>query len=98
NITLTGYLFEHREISVESDPIDLPAITLRQRTAPLMISTQPEGANILINGQLQQQQTPPSITLLPGTYVVTLEKDGRVETQKVEMLDQMVFLRIPLNP
>jgi hypothetical protein len=63
-----------------------------------MVSTQPAGANIRIDGQLQAQQTPASITLKPGSYLVTVEKDGHTESERIDMLDHPVFLKIPLGP
>jgi serine/threonine-protein kinase len=97
-VSQAGYLLEYREVHVGSSALDVPVIALRQPGAALMVSSQPAGADIRIDGQLQAQQTPASIILKPGTYMVTVEKDGRSEVQRIDMLDSPVFLRIPLGP
>ncbi len=50
-----------------------------------------------VNGQLVQQVTPAQITLPPGNYSITVEKGGKTQTQKVEIGQGMVYLRIPLS-
>ncbi|MCB9728483.1 MAG: PEGA domain-containing protein [Deltaproteobacteria bacterium] len=49
-----------------------------QRRGTLTVRTEPPGAEILINGKLQQQRTPASYDgLYPGSVVVTARKGGR---------------------
>lgn len=93
-----GYQNEYREIHVAETAMDAPLVTLRQPTGTLMLTTTQPGAGVRINGELQRQLTPAQIILPPGIYSVTVEKGGRSQTQKVEIQDGTVYLRIPLGP
>jgi serine/threonine-protein kinase len=97
-VSQAGYMNEYREIQVGKTAMDIPVITLRQPGGTLMVSSDPPGATVRINGQPQDQVTPASITLKPGTYTVTVEKGGRSQSQRVEMQDSPVLLRVPLGP
>jgi serine/threonine protein kinase len=96
-VSQAGYQNEYREIHVGTTAMDIPVITLRQPGGTLMVSSDPPGATVRINGQLQDQQTPASINLRPGTYTVTVERAGRTETQRVQIQDSPVLLRVPLG-
>ena len=99
NVTISqaGYENEYRELHVGDTAQDLPPINLRKPSGTLMLTTVPAGANVRVNGELQKQVTPAQINLAPGTYSITVEKDGRSQTQKVQMDQSLVFLRIPLE-
>jgi len=92
----TGYENEYREVRVSDTAQDLPVVLMRKPSATLMLSTNPPGANVLVNGQLVPQITPAQLTLAPGTYNITVEKGGRSQTQKIEIRQDPVYLRIPL--
>jgi hypothetical protein len=62
-----------------------------------MLNTVPPGASIRINGQLISQVTPAAISLKPGSYSVTVEKGGLTETQRIDVQDSPVYVRIPLG-
>jgi serine/threonine protein kinase len=96
-VSQAGYMNEYREIHVGNTAMDVPVITLRQPGSTLMVSSDPPGAAVRINGQPQSQVTPATITLKPGTYEVTVEKGGRSQTQRVEIQDSPVLLRVPLG-
>jgi serine/threonine protein kinase len=99
NLTVSqaGYENEYRELRVGDTAQDVPPITLRKPTGTLMLTTNPPGASVKVNGQLIQQVTPAQITLPPGNYSITVEKGGRTQTQRVEIGQGMVYLPIPLN-
>ena len=99
NLTISqaGYENEYREIRIGETAQDVPPITLRKPSGTLMLTTNPSGASVRVDGQLVQQITPAQITLPPGTYSVTVEKGGKTQTQKVEIGQGMLYLRIPLN-
>jgi serine/threonine protein kinase len=99
NLTISqaGYENEYREIHVGDTAQDVPPITLRKPSGTLMLTTNPPGASVRVNGQLIQQVTPAQITLPPGNYSITVEKGGKTQTQRVEVEQGMVYLRIPLN-
>jgi len=85
SLVLPGYQIERREIDVGSGPVELPAIILRAPGGTLMLSSAPAGAAILVNGKRSPQVTPAQLALAPGTYRITVEKDGIQNTSTVEI-------------
>ena len=58
----------------------------------LMLSSDPVGAVVLINGKRQTQVTPAQIQLAPGSYSITVEwKDGKQATRTVQIKDGINF-------
>ncbi len=99
SITLPGHLTEHREIEVTGNPQDLPLISLRGASGTLMLNTVPPGATILIDGRAWPQGTPAQINLMPGTYNVTVEKNGRSASERIEIrTGTTIYRKIPLGP
>ena len=84
-LTMPGYQIEHRDVEVGSSPVELPAVILRAPSGTLMVSSDPAGAAVLVNGRRLAQTTPAQIPLAPGTYSITVEKDGRQSTSNVEI-------------
>jgi serine/threonine-protein kinase len=84
-ITMPGYQIEHREVVVGTGPIELPAVLLRAASGTLMLTTVPTGAAISVNGQRQAQLTPAQLHLPPGSYKITVEKDGLTSTAPLEL-------------
>jgi len=75
------------------------------KTGLIYIKTQPEGANIYLNGKLITEKSPASIQeLLPGVYKVTLllaeyypwKSEVDVEAGKVSRIDKVILF--PLKP
>ena len=98
SISQAGYENEYREIRIGDTAQDIPPITLRKPSGTLMLTTNPPGASVRVNGKAIPQITPAEITLPPGTYSITVEKGGLSQTQRVEIQQSPVYLRIPLNP
>ncbi|MDP9055294.1 MAG: protein kinase [Acidobacteriota bacterium] len=98
NLTFSqaGYENEYREVHVGETAEDVPPITLRKLSGILMLTTNPPGATIRIDGHLVPQVTPAQLTLSPGNYSITVEKSGKTQTQKVEIQQSPIYLRIPL--
>jgi hypothetical protein len=96
-ISQAGYENESREIRIGAAATDVPSITLRRLTGTLMVTTNPAGASVRINGKLVPGLTPAQIDLPPGTYSVTVEKGGRSETQRVDLGETTKYLRIPID-
>ena len=84
-VTLPGYQTVHREIDVTDGPQDLPPIVLHAHTATLLLSSEPQGASVTVNGKLQEKTTPAQLTLPPGNYTIVVSKDGRSETRMVQL-------------
>jgi serine/threonine protein kinase len=84
-ITLPGYQTEHREIDSSGGPQDMPPITMRLVVGTLMLSSDPPGASISIDGKLQDKVTPAQLNLPPGSYNIALSKDGKTESRVVQI-------------
>ena len=99
NLTLSqaGYENENKEIHIGDTAQDIAPITLRKPGGTLMLTTNPAGASVRIDGKLIQQVTPAAIDLAPGSYSITVEKGGRTQTQRVEIRQSIVYLPIPLT-
>ena len=84
----SGYDVEHRDVDVGSSTRELPPIVMRSVQGTLMLSSDPTGATILVNGKRQSQVTPAQIQLAPGSYSITVEwKDGKQTTKTVQIKD-----------
>lgn len=96
-VSQVGYLNEYREVRVGDTAVDVPPISLRQPTSTLMVSTDPPGASVRINGQLMPQSTPAVLSLKPGLYAVTVERNGISTTKSVQLGEDLVHLRFTLS-
>ena len=76
---LPGYGVERREFDVGTEALELPSVILRAQTGTLAVNTVPKGASIQLNGKKIDQLTPVMLPLAPGSYKITLEKDGVAE-------------------
>ena len=85
SIVLPGYQIEHREFMVGTRPLELPPIVMQAAGGTLMLSSDPPGAAISINGKRIDQVTPAQLSLGLGFQSITLEKGGRQVTEKVEI-------------
>jgi serine/threonine protein kinase len=87
NITLMlpGYQIEHREVNVGLGPYEMPAMILHSQAGVLMLSSNPSGAAILVNGKTLSEVTPARLSLAPGTYRITVEKNGLASENTVEI-------------
>src|SRR5271167_3354331 len=62
-----------------------PPALLSQTPAPpgrLQIDSEPDGANITVNGKLMNQKTPATLVVSPGTYTISVA--GESEAGKSE--------------
>jgi serine/threonine protein kinase len=97
-VTLPGYQIEHRQVDVGSSPMEVPAVVLRAIGGTLMLTSEPKGASISVDGRKISQLTPAQIPLSPGSYKITVEKDGKQNTQTVDVQNgKLTFLKIPLE-
>jgi len=96
-ITLPTYQVEHREITVGSEALALPAIVLRPIGGTVMLTSVPSGAGVLVNGRSTGQSTPAQLMLSPGSYTIGVEKDGKQATQTVEVRNGISFLKLVLE-
>ncbi len=96
-ISQAGYLNEYREVRVGDSAVDVPQVALRQPMGTLMVSSSPGGAAIRINGELKPQITPAVLSLKPGPYSVTVEKNGLSKTEHVDLGDNLIHLSVTLE-
>jgi archaellum component FlaF (FlaF/FlaG flagellin family) len=82
---MPGYGVEHREFNVGTEPLELPMVMLRAQTGDLMLTSVPSGATVVINGKKIEQTTPAQLHLPPGSYKVTVAKDGREGSTTVDI-------------
>jgi uncharacterized membrane protein len=95
-ISQAGYESEFREIHIGDTATDVPPITLRKPSGTLWLSTSPSGASVRVDGKLIPQLTPAQITLAPGSYTITVEKGGKQQTQRIDIQQSPVYLKMPL--
>jgi len=98
-VTMPGYQIEHRDVDIGSGPMELPAVILHPITGTLMLTSDPAGAAISVNGRKLAEVTPAQLALAPGNYNITLEKDGRQTTRPVEVRNGVInYMKVALTP
>jgi hypothetical protein len=97
-ISQAGYLNEYRQIDVGDTATDVPQIVLRQPQGTLFLTTTPPGAAIRVDGRANGEVTPARLTLAPGSYTITVEKNGVTKTEQVRIDETLKRLSIPLQP
>jgi len=83
--TLPGYQIEHRDVTVGSESMELPAVILHAFNGVLMLSSTPPGASILVNGRPVPETTPAQLSLAPGSYKISVQKNGSQSVKTVEI-------------
>ena len=79
--------------------MELPAVILHPITGTLMLTSDPAGAAISVNGRKLAEVTPAQLALAPGNYNITLEKDGRQTTRPVEVRNGVInYMKVALTP
>jgi hypothetical protein len=96
-ITLAGYEIERREFLVGNGPQELPPVVLRAAGGTLMLTSEPIGAAVLVNGRRVDMVTPVQIPLAPGIYTIGVEKDGRQATAQVEIRNGINYRKLVLG-
>ena len=96
-VGMPGYQVERREFEVGHEPPDL-VVTLRAITGTLMLTSSPPGAAISVNGKRIDKVTNAMLQLAPGSYKITVEKDGKQGSDQVEIHNgEIKTLRILLD-
>lgn len=94
----SGYDVERRDLDVGSSDVELPAVAMRPVQGTLMLTSDPAGASVLVNGQRQAEATPAQIQLAPGSYQITVEwKNGRQATRTVQIKDGINYQKFMLS-
>ncbi len=97
-VAMQGYQVERREFEVGHEAPELPAVTLHEITGTLMLSSLPTGASILVNGKRIDKVTNAMLQLAPGSYKITVEKDGKQGSDQIDIRNgEIKTLRILLG-
>jgi serine/threonine protein kinase len=97
-ISLEGYQTERRDVRVTDSAQELPLLTLRRIGGNLMLTTDPAGAAISVDGRKLAETTPAQLRLDAGSHQITVEKDGVSKTEAVEIREGVTnFVKIPLG-
>jgi serine/threonine-protein kinase len=97
SFVLPGHQVERREVNVAAGPIEIPPVMLRTAGGTLMLSSIPTGASVSVDGKKIDMVTPAQIPLALGTYSITIEKDGKTATEKVDIRGGINFRRISVG-
>jgi serine/threonine protein kinase len=82
---LDGYRPYPKVINVPQDGDQF--LKLSKTTGTLSVTSNPPGATIQLNGEVQKQTTPANFTVAPGTYRVRVTRDGVPLDFDVELKD-----------
>jgi hypothetical protein len=96
-LALPGYQIERREFTVGTGPMELTPVALRRAGGTLMLTSDPAGAAISVDGKRIDQLTPAQIPLALGVYSIMIEKGGRQATEQVEIKSGMTTRKIILG-
>jgi hypothetical protein len=72
----------------------MPAVVLHPIGGTVWLTSVPPGAAVMVNGKRIAQVTPAQIPLSPGTYKITVEKDGKQASGAVEVRSGIVYLKL----
>ena len=95
-LALPGYQVEYREVTVGAAPVELPPFTLRAASGTLMLTTDPVGAAVTVDGRRFDQVTPVRISLTPGMHEIAVEKDGRQASERIQIGNGINYRKILL--
>jgi predicted Ser/Thr protein kinase len=83
-----GFQTTRRTIAAGSEPEMIVEIGLEDARVQLLLSSQPDGADIYIDGRLIPQKTNAKIPLPEGTYRIRVSKDGVGEAEQVVQVNR----------
>ncbi|MCU1239127.1 MAG: serine/threonine protein kinase [Candidatus Solibacter sp.] len=96
-VAMPGYQIERREFQMGNGPQEMAPVILRAAGGTLMLTSDPVGAVVLVNGKRIDMVTPAQIPLAPGTYVIGVEKDGRQVTENIEIRNGINYRKLLLG-
>jgi hypothetical protein len=85
---LAGFQTTRRTFEAGSDSGMIIEIELEDSRVQLLITSQPSGADIYVDGRLMPQKTDAKIPLPEGTYRVRVSKAGVGEAEQVVQVDR----------
>ncbi len=98
SLSLANFQPESRQLRVFDSRQDVAPVVMRPFSGTLMVSTIPPGANIFLDDRMLTQMTPAQVTLPPGVYQVSVERDGTRRSQEITVKNGSTnYLRIPMD-
>ena len=99
SVTKDGYRTEKRVIQLTKGNIKSIPIPMQAGVARLEIVSRPSGAEILIDGQRQNRQTPATVYVTPGTHRIGLQKSGFAPYEESVKIgaDELKKMNVPLG-
>lgn len=99
-VTLPGYQPERREIQIGHSDVELPLITMRAANGVLMLTSQPGGLDVTVDGKPTGYQTPLRMTLPAGHHEVSvsrgpLRSSGTVEIRNGDLTSLKLIVNSP---
>jgi hypothetical protein len=85
---LAGYYPAARRIDLGANPQEIVQISLEDARVTTLITSEPSGAEIYIDGRKQPEKTNAKIPLPRGTYQVKVVKPGVGEAEQVLVVDK----------
>jgi serine/threonine protein kinase len=96
--SMAGYQVERRDVEIGTGGIELPPVILHAIGATLMVTSEPAGASVSVDGKKLPQPTPTQVTLPPGKYTILLQKDGKEVTRAVEVRNDTInYIKVGIN-
>lgn len=86
SMRLSGYRNEIKLIDLKLGGETVSA-RLEKRVGLVRVTSAPPGATVSVNGERQQGVTPLTLRLLPGTYRVSIEREGRRVERNVSVTE-----------
>jgi hypothetical protein len=86
SMRLAGYRNEIKLIDLKAGGEAVSA-RLEKRVGLVRVTSTPPGATVAVNGERQQGVTPLTLRLLPGTYRVSIEREGRRVERNVSVTE-----------
>src|ERR1035437_5676568 len=97
SVVLPGYQIERRDFTVGAGPLEVTPVALKALGGTLLLTSEPKGAAISVNGKRIDKVTPAEIPLGLGVYSILIEKGGRQATEKVEIKNGITTRKIILG-
>ena len=87
NVTLQldGYQTESREVHVANGDVELPLVSLRSANGVLYLTSDPNGAEVFVDGRDTGYTTPAHISLPAGHHLVAIQKKGLRASDTVDI-------------
>jgi serine/threonine protein kinase len=84
-ITLTGYQAESREVRVSHEDTEMPLVSMRAANGVLMLTSDPSGLSVIVDGRSTGYQTPVRMTLPAGPHNVTVDRSGTQASEAIQI-------------